>query len=146
MKFFQNWTMGFREEDFLKMSSCPYSAKSLFPPPPMAAMFFDGSKFREQLLKKVTQGTNPVKLFLKLDQRFQRRRFLKNSLKNSILLLWQPEILMELNSFNNFCRASFKEHSCKVLSRLAIWFWRRRFLKKLLTDGRTDDDRSQYLT
>ena len=26
----------------------------------------------------------------------------------------------------------------KFLSRLAFWFWRRRFLKKLLTDGRTD--------
>ena len=56
---------------------------------------------------------------------------------SAILLLWQPEFLMELNSFNNFRTASSKEHSCQVLSRLAFWFWSR-FLKKLLTDGRTD--------
>ena len=57
---------------------------------------------------------------------------------SAILLPWQPEFLLELNSFNNSCRASPKEHSCQVLSRLAFWFWRRRFLKKMLTDGWTD--------
>ena len=56
---------------------------------------------------------------------------------SAILLPRQPEFLLELKSFYNFCRASPKEHSCQVLSRLAFWFWRRRFLKKLLTDGQT---------
>ena len=45
------------EKIFLRISPCPYSAKSLSPPPPTATMFFDGSKFREHFLKKVTQGT-----------------------------------------------------------------------------------------
>ena len=54
VKSFQNLTGSFREEDFLRISSCPYSAKSL---PPTAAIFFDGSQFREQILKRVTQGT-----------------------------------------------------------------------------------------
>ena len=47
VKLFQNRTWGFRE-DFLRISSCPHSAKSLSPPPPMVATFFDGSKFHEQ--------------------------------------------------------------------------------------------------
>ena len=38
----------------------------------------------------------------KSDQRFQRRRFLKNCLKNSISLPWQPEFLMGSNSVNIF--------------------------------------------
>ena len=55
VKIFQNLTSGFGEEDFLRIpSSCPYSAKKL---PFTRAMFMDRSKFREQPLKRVTQGT-----------------------------------------------------------------------------------------
>jgi len=43
------------------------------------------------------------------------------------------------NSFNNFGRASCKEHPCKVTTNLAKWFKRRSCLKKLLTHGCTDD-------
>ena len=60
VKLFKNQTRGFREEDFLRISSCPYFSPPPPPPPiPMAAMFFDGSKFREQVLKR----NIPVKLF-----------------------------------------------------------------------------------
>ena len=58
----------------------------------------------------------------------QRRRFSKILQFFSICLQWQPELWMELNSLNKFCRASPKEHPCQ----LALWF--RRCLKKLLTD------------
>ena len=54
VKLFQNRTRGFREEDFLRISSCPYNAKNL---PPMVAMVLDRSEFRKQSLKRVTQGT-----------------------------------------------------------------------------------------
>ena len=53
VKLFHILTRGFRK-DFLRISSCPYSAKSLLP---MAAMFFHRSKFFKQFLKRVTQGT-----------------------------------------------------------------------------------------
>ena len=76
-------------------------------------------------------------IILKSDQRFLRRRFFKNCLKNSIFLLWQPEFLMESNSVNNFWRGLPKEHACQVWSKLAQRFGRRRCLKKLLT---TDDE------
>ena len=61
------------------------------------------------------------------EEDFQRFRFF------FLLLPWQPELWVELNSLNNFGRASPKEHSCQVSWRLALWFWRR-CLKKLLTD------------
>ena len=52
VKLFQILTSGFGKEEFLRISLCPYSAKSL---PPTATMFFDGSKFCEQFSKRVTQ-------------------------------------------------------------------------------------------
>ena len=62
VKLFLNRTRGFREEDFLKISSCPYSTKRLTP---MAAMFFDGSKFHKQFSKSVNQETI-LRIFLKI--------------------------------------------------------------------------------
>ena len=76
LKLFQILTSGFKEVDFLRISSCQYSARNLPPPPPMVAMFFDGSKFNEQVLKTVTQES--CEIILKYDNRFQRRRILKN--------------------------------------------------------------------
>ena len=71
-------------------------------------------------------------IITKLDQRFQRR-FLENSLKNSILLPWQPEFSMESNSANNFQRGPPEENSCQVWFKLAQWFRRSWCLKKWLT-------------
>ena len=71
-------------------------------PPFTRAMFMDGSKFREQFLKKGSPKEHSCEIISKSDQRFQRRRFLKKCLKNSISLPWQPEFLMESNSVNNF--------------------------------------------
>ena len=51
LKLFQNLTGSFGEEDFLRMSlQCEK-------PPFTRAMFMDGSKLREQVLKRDTQGT-----------------------------------------------------------------------------------------
>ena len=62
----------FRKEDFLRISSCPYSAKSL---PPMAAMFFDRSKFLRTFFKKGQPRSNPVKLFQNLARGFRGEEF-----------------------------------------------------------------------
>ena len=71
VKLFQILISGFRE-DFLRISSSAHSAKS---PSPGAAMFFDGSKFREQFLKRVTLRDNPVKLFQYLTSGFRGQEF-----------------------------------------------------------------------
>ena len=47
--------------------------------PLMAATFFNGSKFREQFLKRVTQGKIPVKLFQNLTSCFREEISLKST-------------------------------------------------------------------
>ena len=129
VKLFQNLTAGFWEEDILRISSCPYSARS---PHSAEPWFWTDQNFTNNFWKRSSKE-HFCEINSKSDQRFQRRRFLKNCLKNSIWLLWQPEFLMESNSVNNFWRGPPKEHSCQVWSKLAQQFGRRRCLKKLLT-------------
>ena len=132
VKFFQNLTSSFREDDFLRTSSCPYSARSPHSPEP--CLWTD-----QNFANNFWRGSSKVhscEIISKSDQRFQGRRFLKNclkNLKNSISLPWQPEFLMESNSVKKFWREPPKEHSCQVWSKLAQQFGRRRCLKKLLT-------------
>ena len=127
--YFKFWPAVLENKIFLRISSCPYSVRSPHSPEPclrtdqnFANNFWKGSP-----------KEHSCEIISKLDQRFQRRRFLNKCLKNSILLPWQPEFLMESNSVNNFWRGTPKEHSCLVWSKLAQQFGRRRCLKKLLT-------------
>ena len=53
-KLFRNLTSSFIEEKFWKISLKSTQWKK---PPPMVAIFFDGSNIRQQCLKRVTQGT-----------------------------------------------------------------------------------------
>ena len=92
---------------------------------------FSQIKISRTIFEKGHPMNIPVKLF-QIRTSGSRGDFLKNCLKNSISLIWQPEFLMESNSVNNFWRGPPKEHSCQVWSELAKWFGRRRCLKKLL--------------
>ena len=132
VKLFQNLTRGFGEEDFLRISSCPYSARSPHSPEPCLWM---DQNFANNFWKG-SPKEHSCEIILKSDQSFLRRRFFKNYVKISISLPWQPEFLMGSNSVNNFWRGPPKEHSCQIWSKLAQGFGRRRCLKKLLT---TDD-------
>ena len=127
--YFKNLTSSFGEEDFSRISSCPYSARSPHSPEPC---FWTDQNFANSFWKG-SPKEHFCEIISKSDQRFQRRRFLKNCLKNSISLPWQPEFLMESNSVNKFWWGPPKEHSCQVWYKLIRWFWRRRCLKKLLT-------------
>ena len=128
VKLFQNRTSGFWEEDFLRISSCPYSARSPHSPEPC---FRTDQNFANSFWKG-SPKEHFCDIISKSDQRFQRRRFLKICLNNSILLPWQPEFLMESNYVNSFWRGPPKEYSCQVLFKWALRFVRR-CLKKLLT-------------
>ena len=128
VKLFHNLTSGFRE-DFLRISSCPYSARSPHSPEPC---FWTDQNFANNFWKR-SPKEHSCEIISKSDQWFLRRRFFKNCLKNSILLPWQPEFLMESNSVNIFWRGPPKEHSYQVWSKLAQGFGRRRCLQKLLT-------------
>ena len=128
VKLFQNLICSFWEEDLLRISSCPYGARSPHSPEPC---FWADQNFANKFWKE-SPKEHPFEIISKSDQWFQRRRFLKNCLKNSISLPWQPEFLMESYSLNNFWRGPPMEHSCQVWSKLAQQFGRR-CSKKLLT-------------
>ena len=57
------------------------------------------------------------------------------------LMPQQPKFYLELNSLNNFKRGPPKEHSCEVILKSVHLLVGEVFCRKLLTDGRTDDDR-----
>ena len=80
VKLFQNLTRGFRGEDFLIISSCPYRAKSPLPPPPWRPCFSTDQNFANNFWKGLPKEQS-CEIISKFDQHFQRRRFLKNSLK-----------------------------------------------------------------
>ena len=69
VNFFQNQGKGFREEDLLRISSCPYCVKSLRP---MAAMFLMDQNFTNTFWKG-SHKEQSCEIISKLDQRFQRR-------------------------------------------------------------------------
>ena len=119
----------FQRKDFLSVSSCLYSARSSHSPEPC----FGWIKISRTVFEKGHPRNIPVKLFE--NPTSSSRRFVKNCLKTSISLPWQPEFLMESNSANNFWRGPPKEHSCQVWSKLANQFGKR-CLKKLLTTHR----------
>ena len=98
VKLFKNLTSSFVGEDFLRISSCPYSARSPHSPEPC----FRANQNFANTFRKGSPKAHSCKIISKSDQPFHRRRFLKNCLKNSISLPWQPEFLMESNSVNTF--------------------------------------------
>ena len=89
--------VAFREE-FMRISICLYSASS---PHSLMPCLLTDQNFANNFWKGSPKEQS-CEIISKSDQWFQRRRFLKNSLKNSILLPWQPEFLMELNSLTIF--------------------------------------------
>ena len=70
MKLFQNLTSCFRE-DFLRISSCPYSASSLHSP---KLCLLKDQTFANSFCKR-SPKEHPYEIIPKPDQAFQRRRF-----------------------------------------------------------------------
>ena len=74
VKLFQNLTSGFGEDDFLKISSCPYSARSPHSPEPCLRT---NQNFKNSFWKG-SPKEHSCEIISKSDQQFQRRRFFKN--------------------------------------------------------------------
>ena len=70
---FQNRKRGFREEDFLRISSCLYSAK--VSPPPHGGHVFRQIKISQTLFKKGHPKNNPATLFQNLTCSFRGEEF-----------------------------------------------------------------------
>ena len=85
VKLFQNLTSGFKEEDFTRISTCPYSARSPHSQEP--CLWTDpnlGNNFRNGSPKE-----HSCEIISKSEHWFQRR-FIQNYSKISISLPWQP--------------------------------------------------------
>ena len=67
VKLFQNLTGSFREKDFLRISSCPYSARS---PPIHQSHVYGGIKILRTISEEGHQRNIPVKLFQNLTSSF----------------------------------------------------------------------------
>ena len=89
---------------FLKFSIQIYSENK---PRPLAAMFFDKSKWLEQSWYRITKGP---------------------FLQNYMYICW-PCFLTNPNGLNNIATGSPKEHFCKIILKSVCWFRTRRFLK-----------------
>ena len=79
VKLLQILTNGFGEEDFLRISSCPYSAKSLPPPPPHGSHVFQRIKISHTISEKGHPRKNPVKLIPNRTKDFREEDFFRIS-------------------------------------------------------------------
>ena len=70
--------LGFQGRRFLKNFFMSVKCKNL---PSMAAIFFDGSQFRERFFEKGHPRNNPVKVFQNLKSDFRGKEFRRISLK-----------------------------------------------------------------
>ena len=129
VKLFQNLTSGFRVEEFTRISLKSTQWKK---PPPMAAMFFDRSKFRKKKLKRVTQRTilwNYFKFWHAVSEEKNFEKFLWSPHSEKGLRPWRPCFSTDQNFANNFWKRSSKDHSREIISNSDTPFQRRRILK-----------------
>ena len=129
VKLFQNLTRRFRGEEFWRISLKSTQWKK---PLPTVAMFLDGSKYREQFLKKVTQGTilrNYSKFWPAVSEKKIFKEFLHARLLQKVSPPWRPCFTTDQNFANDFWKGSPKEHSCEIISKSDQGFQRRRFFK-----------------
>ena len=128
VKLFQNLTSSFGEEDFLRISACPYSARSPHSPEPclwtnqnFANCFWKGSP-----------KEHSCEIISKSDQGFQRKRFLKNCLKNSISLPWQTTVFDGIKFCEQFLKRTSQGTFLPSLVQISPAVWEEKFVD----DGR----------
>ena len=82
-------------------------------PPFTRAMFLDGSKFREQLLKRVTHGTFQRNYF-KIGTAVPKEDIFKELLKKFYFVTMAARFFDGIKICEQFLRGPPKEHSCQV--------------------------------
>ena len=120
VQLFQNLKSSFGEEDFLRISWCPYTARSPHLPEPCL--------WTDQIFANIFEKSHPrnisVKLFKNLTSGFGEEDFLWIS---SCPYRAKPCLLTDQNCEDNFWKGSPKEHSCAITSKSEKRFRRRRF-------------------
>ena len=128
VKLFQNLKSGFAEKSFLRIYSCPYSAKSPLSP----SHIYRQIKILQTLFEKGHPRNIPVKLIQNLTSSFGEENFLRisscpysaRSPHSPAPCLWTDQ-----NFTNTFWKGSSKENSCEIISKSDKQFQSRRFFK-----------------
>ena len=129
VKLFQNLTSSFGEEDFLRISSCPYIVQEA---PIDQSHVFGRIKISQTLFEKGHPRNIPAKLFQNVTSGFEEEDFLRiSSCPYSARSPHSPEpcLWTDQNFANKFWKGSPKEHSCEIISKSDQRFRRRRFFK-----------------
>ena len=95
-------------------------------------MFFDESKWLEQLCKSITKGAflqNYIEIGPVVSDKKIFKVFYTDYIGKISSAPWRPCFLTNPNGFNNLARGSPKKHFCKIIWKLVLWFLTRRFLK-----------------
>ena len=139
VKLFQNLTSSFREEDFFKNF---FMSEKCGKPPFTRAMFLGGSKFCEQFLERVTQGTFLWNHF-KIGPAVLEEKIFKELLKKFNFVAMATRVFDGIEFCEQFLNRTSQGTFLPSLSKLAQRFGRR-CLKKLLTthDARRTTDTS----
>ena len=122
-------TSSFGEEDFLRISSCPYVVQEA---PIHQSHVFWRIKISRTLFEKSHPRNIPAKLFQNLTSGFREEDFLRiSSCSYNARSPHSPErcLWTDQNFANNFGKGSPKEHSCEITSKSDQQFQRRRFFK-----------------
>ena len=114
VKLFQILTSGYREEDFSRISSCPYSTKCL---PPHDGHVFRQIKISRTIFEKGSTKEQSCEIISKSDERFQRRRILKNFSEVHTVKKppppWRPCFLTDQN-FTSFEKGLTRNNPVKL--------------------------------
>ena len=95
-------------------------------------MFIDRSKFRDQILKRVTRGTflwNYFKFWQVVSEKKIFLRICSCLYSECSPHSLEPCLMTDQNIVNTFWEGSLKEHSCEIISKSDQRFRRGRFLK-----------------
>ena len=128
VKLFQNLTSSFGEEDFLRISLCPFIVQE---DPIHQSHVFGRIKISQTIFEKGHPRNIPAKLFQNVTSGFEEEDFLRiSSCPYSARSPHSPEpcLWTDQNLATNFLKRSPMEHSCKIISKSDQWF-RRRFFK-----------------
>ena len=114
---------------FLKFSILIYRENK---PRPLAAMFFDESKWLEQSWYRITKGTflqNYMEIGPVVSDKMIFQVFLYRYIGKISPAPWRPCFLTNPNGLNNLGTGSPKEHFCHIILQSFQWFLIRRFFK-----------------
>ena len=120
VKLFQNLTSSFREEDFLRISLCPYSARSPHSPEPCL--------WTDQNFANISKKGHPRNIpgkffFFKIGPAVPE--MFKELLKKFHFVAMATRVFGGIKFCEQFYRGPPKEHSYQVLSKKAQRFGRR---------------------